>query len=88
MFIEVYCLKCYFSKGVYTFTLSTVYIIKYNCLLVLIMYHCIFIQEYMVCVSPRIVCVCVLCEREREERARERERLFVCVGCVSEGVSV
>ncbi len=24
-----YCLKCYFSKGVYTFTLSTVYIYIY-----------------------------------------------------------
>ncbi len=30
-----YCLKCYFSKGVYSFTLSTVYVCMYACLSIL-----------------------------------------------------
>ncbi len=52
-----YCLKCYFSKGVYSFTLSTVhvrvyiyiyiYIYIYTCIYCIYIYTHVYIYKYM-----------------------------------------
>ncbi len=45
-----YCLKLYFSKGVYSFTLSTVYIYIYIYICLYILYVCVYIYNiYLVC---------------------------------------